>query len=179
MSLVEFEDLPSTDTPINAANLNNNFNELAELNNINDLSTISTIDTQDLIPIVDVSESETKKVSISSLKSNINAYTKSVDNNGWTVVDFGTHKEYYKKGVNQVTVSGGGWSAGIFGVNIPADLSSISDCVLTSSIIADDGAITTNIGANSDSTSILVNVTNQYGSSVTTNVRWQVRLVKY
>lgn len=28
MSLIQFENLPSTNTPINAANLNNNFNEL-------------------------------------------------------------------------------------------------------------------------------------------------------
>lgn len=31
MALVEFEDLPSTDTPINATNLNNNFNEILNL----------------------------------------------------------------------------------------------------------------------------------------------------
>lgn len=31
MALIEFEDLPSTDTPINATNLNNNFNEILNL----------------------------------------------------------------------------------------------------------------------------------------------------
>lgn len=31
MSMIEFEDLPSTDTPINASNLNNNFREILKL----------------------------------------------------------------------------------------------------------------------------------------------------
>lgn len=34
MSLIEFEDFPSTNTPINAENLNNNFNELNDYNSI-------------------------------------------------------------------------------------------------------------------------------------------------
>jgi len=39
MALIEFENLPSTDTPISAENLNNNFNEL---NKINSYSTNET-----------------------------------------------------------------------------------------------------------------------------------------
>lgn len=35
MSLIEFKDLPDTSTPINSANLNNNFNELN--NKLNDI----------------------------------------------------------------------------------------------------------------------------------------------
>ena len=34
MELIKFKDLPSTDTPINAENLNHNFNYLAEKNYI-------------------------------------------------------------------------------------------------------------------------------------------------
>lgn len=37
MSLVQFQNLPSTTTPLNASNLNNNFNELSQ--NINTLNT--------------------------------------------------------------------------------------------------------------------------------------------
>lgn len=43
MALIQFEDLPSTNTPLNASNLNNNFSELN--GNINDLSALVTDNT--------------------------------------------------------------------------------------------------------------------------------------
>ena len=50
MALIEFENYPSTDTAINAANLNNNFNELKS--KIGDLSELETYNKTNLVDAI-------------------------------------------------------------------------------------------------------------------------------
>ena len=49
MALVEFKNYPSTETPLNAENLNNNFNEVNKVNVKNDASLLMS--SSDIIPI--------------------------------------------------------------------------------------------------------------------------------
>lgn len=47
MALIEFKDLPDTSTPLNSANLNNNFNEVN--NKIGDLTQLETTDKTNIV----------------------------------------------------------------------------------------------------------------------------------
>lgn len=50
MALIQFENYPSTNTKINATNLNNNFNELNS--NIGDLSGLETVDKSNVVDAI-------------------------------------------------------------------------------------------------------------------------------
>ena len=111
------------------------------------------------------------------LQEEINGYTKTVDENGWTVLNFGKYKEYVKKVSKTITYSGNEWAKTTL-TNLPHGMSTLGTNILTSSSISTDSAISCNIGAHSDSTEIKIDIKNQYGGSVTATIYVGLRILE-
>lgn len=108
-------------------------------------------------------------------------YTKTIDSNGWTVLDFGTHKEYvYKLVETKSFATGNSWGR-FSGITLPAGMDVIGENrILTCSCICVDTAIRLNAGAAPTSTTIQRSYCNVYSAAVN-NVpcMWQFRILEY
>lgn len=92
--------------------------------------------------------------------------SKTVDANGWTVYDYGTFKQYRKKGATQTSIGGGSWNNVNVTPNMPVGMSSLGANFMEASVSANDAAISCNLGADSSATAVNVQVSNQYGGAV-------------
>lgn len=107
-----------------------------------------------------------------------NKFTRAVDTNGWTVLNFGTHKEFLKKVNVDQTLSGNSWTRFTIS-NLPTELSRIGDCILTCSGLVHDAAIAANIGCVDDSsTTIAMSCQNKYDQPVPVWCRVHLRILK-
>lgn len=105
--------------------------------------------------------SETK-VQASELSPN-----KTVDANGWTVYDYGSFKQYKKRGTTTVTVAAAGWtSAYSVGGTLPVGMSTIGTNFVDGVASTGDAAMTTCFFAPPTASTIAVMLSNQYGSAL-------------
>ena len=91
---------------------------------------------------------------------------KSTDANSWMVWDFGTYKEWSKKGQNTYSLAGNSWAFFTLSANIPSQLSTISNCIVTSSIVPSDAAISETASAVSSATNTSMSAVNNFGSAI-------------
>lgn len=103
--------------------------------------------------------------------------TKTVDANGWTVWDYGNRKEWTKKGSLIKTIDGSSW-APCGDVNLPNGMTTLSNNILSSSLISTDSAISLNAGASTSSSVITIQGTNRYTGSIAFTVFYQFRIVQ-
>ena len=106
------------------------------------------------------------KIAAASVSSDKLTLSKTQDANGWTVYDFGTFKQYRKKGTFQVTIPGYGWISGEGEVALPAGMSSLGTRFLDAATGSNDAAVTVNPYFTNAGTSIIFNVTNAYSLEV-------------
>jgi hypothetical protein len=103
--------------------------------------------------------------------------TSYVDANGWTVMDHGNYREYCKKGSVADSLLASGWHSLLVSGNLPVGIASITNGLfVTSSVNSSDPAITASLSAPVGATSLSANVSNQYASSVSFNLIWNVVL---
>lgn len=100
------------------------------------------------------------------------------DSNGWTVINFETHKEYVMQDTRTVTMDGSSWKAPLFVIPLPFGIETMGDRILTGSIYFEDGAINGNIGANRDYDSIHISARNNYSGTVTSKVHSMFRILE-
>ena len=90
---------------------------------------------------------------------------KNVDANGWTQWDFGTYKEWTKKGSGVNSIAGSAWTLMTLSANLPVYLGgNLGNCIASLSGTASDAAIT--VSAGHSSTNIVAGLTNQFGGAV-------------
>ena len=140
MKKIEFQDYPSTETPLNAENLN----QMQE--NIEDA---------------------------------INSYTKSVDANGWTVIDFGTYKEYFMYFEQEITLDANGWNGYLIQKYLPVGMNRIGNAILTGVARASDAAIDLDIGIPSEGTMITINGRNHNNGAITCRAFINLRITDF
>lgn len=102
---------------------------------------------------------------------------KSTDANGWTVLDFGTYREWTKYFTRGVSQAGSAWTNAT-GENLPVGLSTMGTNILTTSVQSGDAAITANIGSSTGVAQVQIQHTNQFGSTVTTTLYIYARIME-
>ena len=113
------------------------------------------------------------KVQASELSPN-----KTVDANGWTIYDYGSFKQYRKRGTTTVTVAANAWTSVYnLGGNLPVGMSTIGTNFVDGSASSGDAAMTTCFYAPPAGTLIYAMLTNQYGSALTSQtLHWTVTI---
>lgn len=99
-------------------------------------------------------------------KSNQLALVVTTDSNGWTVYDWGTHKQYRKKGQTQTSLSAGAWNFVNF-TTLPTGMSTIGTNFVEVSAVPSDAAISVSPGMGGNgATTVSGGLSNQYGGAV-------------
>lgn len=102
---------------------------------------------------------------------------KTTDTNGWKILNYGTHKEWVKKGSFSYTLDGYGWnSPGL--IRIPTELSILGENILTCSLASSDSAISLCGTCSENSSCFYFHATNCYGGSVTFTIYYQIRILE-
>ena len=103
--------------------------------------------------------------------------TITTDANDWKVFDFGTYKEWVKKGSITATLGGNLWYT-LTGVSLPVGMSTISTNIVSTSLLSSDSAISLTAGGQPNSSLIYIHAVNNYGGSITATVYYQFRILQ-
>ena len=101
-------------------------------------------------------------------------FTRTVDANGWTVYDYGTFKQYRKRGSISFSIGASAWTSGYNIGALPVGMSTIGSNFVEGSAAGGDAAITVSIYSISTSTTIGIMISNQYGGTVTNTIPWSI-----
>jgi len=117
------------------------------------------------------------KLAANSVTSDKLNFTKTIDDNGWTVYDYGTWKQYCKKG--QVSVSVGAKLFNIAGDtgNLPVGLTTVGDSHVSGIFGTASAAITGTIFAAPTSNKVQFIVSNQYTETISILGYWDITIV--
>lgn len=99
----------------------------------------------------------------------------SVDSNGWTVYDYGSFKQYRKKGSTAVSMGGNGWIHGGVAITLPTDMASLGTRFVEANISSSDSAVTGAIhSTDSSATSFTFQLQNKYSGTVNCTMYWSI-----
>jgi hypothetical protein len=114
-----------------------------------------------------------------NIEGAINSYTKSVDANGWTVIDFGTYKEYYMYFEQEITLGANLWNGYLIQKYLPIGMDAMGDAILTGVARASDAAIDLDIGIPPSATMITINGRNHNNGDITCKAFVNLRITEF
>ena len=109
----------------------------------------------------------------------INSYTKTVDANGWTVLDFGTYKEYLKYTTFTSNLTGNSWINNVADIQLPTGISTIGSRICIGTAHASDPAIILGLENRPEATSIKIAGRNIYSSQISFTGHVSIRILEF
>ena len=98
-------------------------------------------------------------------KNDLSIPTISTDANGWTCYDYGTHKQYRKKGTVTESLTASQWKWSANSISLPVGMANTGACFSEAACVPSDTAITVQPNLYGG-TSINFAITNQFGGAV-------------
>lgn len=112
----------------------------------------------------------------SSVPSSALNLSKTTDANGWTVYDFGTWKQYRKRGSTSLTAPGTTWAPITLSSTLPVGISTIGTNFVDATASTDDKVIRIQVEPQASASSITASYYNPISSTVPTNISWSVTI---
>lgn len=100
-------------------------------------------------------------------------------NNGWTTYNYGSFKQYRKKGSASFSIGAGSWMVATSTSNLPVGMSTIGSNFVEGSVGTPDSAISASIIAPSGATNVSFAISNNYGGTVSNTVSWSVCITEF
>lgn len=138
---------------------------------------VSVLEKLNSLVVDNLDSEETDKAP--STRAVLQAITPTVvtDANGWTLINYGTHKEYIKNIDTSVTVAGNGWGA-VEISNFPVGMTELGNRNLTFAGGCLDNAVDISVLTPRDWGSVWIGYRNKYSGQVTGNVNLCLRILE-